>query len=197
MGSLKSQYYSYFLSPLPRFVRRRLHRTQGHASAVANFLHISGNYDRGPDELVLPRLPAEFSTMQQLIAICMYIHYSESFMQPSIAAGQGVDSPYHNIDLVEFVMGLPLRRRLARTRRNLPAIEKRVIQKLALRHLPRDIVLRKKAFTVSFERDQRSKALYAGMPSELMGIKLELPIERFGAEILLRWLKACGLPAPD
>ena len=89
----------------------------------------------------------------------MYIaqtpHDSEVYNQPSFVMEQSIVSPYHNMDVVEFCMGLPLWRRLALDGKKLPILEKHLIQKLALRHLPRDIVYRKKAFVVSFKRTNR------------------------------------------
>ena len=88
-------------------------------------------------------------------------------------------------------------KRLALDGKRLPILEKHLIQKLALRYLPRDIVQRKKAFIVSFERDERTQALYEKLPREICGIPLQQPHERFGAAMLLRWLDDCGLPAPE
>ncbi len=125
----------------------------------------------------------------------MQSNESEVCTQPSFVQGQSISSPYYNMDLVEFVMGLPLTKRFALDKNKLPAIDKLIIQKVASRYFPMDIVSRKKAFVVSFERDQTTKALYGNLPDRVLGIALDKPHESFGGEILMRWLKQQGFVA--
>ena len=201
MAAMRGQYLSYLLNPLPKQLRRRLHPAFSHRSASEDYIQLSRNYGGDLGALAVPETPQRFTRLHKITATGMYIGHtpqdSEVFSQPSFAAGQSINSPYHNMDLVEFAMGLPLTRRLALDENRLPILEKHLIQKLALRYLPRDIVYRKKAFVVSFERDERTQALYSRLPSEICGIHLKQPHERFGAEMLLRWLEYCGLPAPN
>ena len=65
-------------------------------------------------------------------------------------------------------MGLPLIKRLSLDENGFPVLEKHLIQKLAIRYLPNDIVYRKKAFVVSFERDQRTEALFDSFPKHVL-----------------------------
>ncbi len=196
MAAMRGQYLSYLLNPLPISIRRRLHPAMAHRTASEDYVHLSRNYMGNLDALALPRMPARFTKLQEITATGMYIaqtpHDSEVYAQPSFLDGQDIVSPYHDMDVVEFAMGLPLNRRLALGDKKLPILEKHLIQKLALRHLPRDIVTRKKAFVVSFERDERTQALYSKLPREICGVALQQPHERFGAEMLLRWLERCG-----
>ncbi len=201
MAAMRGQYLSYLLNPLPIPLRRRFHPALAHRSASEDYVHLARNYVGNLDALALPKMPARFTKLHEITATGMYIaqtpHDSEVYTQPSFLDGQDIISPYHNMDVVEFAMGLPLIRRLALDDKKLPILEKHLIQKLALRHLPRDIVYRKKAFVVSFERDERSQALYSKLPTEICGIALQQPHERFGAEMLLRWLKHCGFSTQD
>lgn len=201
MAAMRGQYLSYLLNPLPSSLRRRLHPAFSHKSASEDYVQLARNYSGDLGALVVPTANPHFTRLHEITAAGMYIaqtpHDSEVYTQPSLVAGQSIVSPYHNMDLVEFAMGLPLTKRLALDENRLPILEKHLIQKLALRYLPRDIVYRKKAFVVSFERDERTQALYEQLPREICGIPLEQPHERFGAEMLLRWLEYCGFPAPN
>lgn len=201
MAAMRGQYLSYLLNLLPIPLRRRLHPALTHHSAGEDYVHLARNYQGNLAALVLPKMPAHFTKLHEITAIGMYIaqtpHDSEVYSQPSFVQGQDVVSPYHNMDVVEFAMGLPLARRLALDDKKLPILEKHLIQKLALRHLPRDIVYRKKAFVVSFERDEGTKALYESLPTKICGVSLPQPHERFGAEMLLRWLEHCGFSTQD
>lgn len=201
MAAMRGQYLSYLLNPLPRRLRRRLHPAFSHQSASEDYVQLARNYVGDLGALIVPKAKPRFTRLHEITATGMYIaqtpHDSEVYSQPSLVMGQSIVSPYHNMDLVEFAMGLPLTKRLALDAKRLPILEKHLIQKLALRYLPRDIVYRKKAFVVSFERDERTQALYSKLPSEICGIPLEQPHERFGAEMFLRWLDDCGLPVPD
>ena len=193
LGAMRAQYLSYFLQPIPAFIRKRIHPALTHDTVAEDYMHLARNYQCGLSELVIPEIPSHFTRLQQVIMAGMFIvqtpHDSEVFTQASFNQGQRVASPYHNMDLVEFSMGLPFTKRFAFDEGRLPAIEKRVAQRLAARYLPKDVVFRKKAFTVPFHRDQRSKTLYSGLPERIFGLPLVKAHERFGGEILMRWLK--------
>ncbi len=201
MAAMRGQYLSYLLNPLPIPIRRRLHPAFSHKTASEDYVQLARNYAGDLGALALPRTPERFTRLHKITAAGMYIaqtpHDSEVYTQPSFVMGQSMNSPYHNMDVVEFAMGLPLSKRLAFDKKKLPILEKHLIQKLALRHLPRDIVTRKKAFVVSFERDERTQALYDSLPKEVLGIALKQSHERFGAEMLFRWLERCGFSTGD
>ena len=200
MGAMTGQYLSYLLHPLPIPIRKRLHPALAHKTASEDYVHLARNYQENLAELDIPKMPSGFSKLHKVTATGMYIaqtpHDSEVYTQPSFICGQNIVSPCHNMDVVEFCMGLPLIKRLALDGKKLPILEKHLIQKLAIRHLPREIVYRKKAFVVSFERDDQSKTIYDNLPREIFGVTLSQPHERFGAEMLLRWLEHCGLSTP-
>ena len=197
LAAMRAQYLCYFLAPLPLSMRRRLHPALTRPAASENLLSLRRNY-RGPiDALILPKFAPGLSALQEVTATGMLTAHFDVFNQPSFMQNQSIVSPYHHMDVVEFAMGLPLARRLALAANKLPILEKRLIQKLAIRALPRDIVYRKKAFVVSFERDKSSQALYGKLPTEICGITLRQPHERFAAEMLLRWLEHCGCSTCD
>lgn len=195
MACVEAQALCYFLQPLPTIVRKRLHSALIHTTAVENYIHLARNYQHDLSTLAIPQTPDSLTQLQKIITAGMYIGQtpssSEVFTQPSFVCGQSIINPYHNMDLVEFVMGLPINKRLAFNsgRKFMPTFEKHLIQKLASHYLPEDIVSRKKAFIVSFDRDQRSKALYDGLATSLFDIPLTKSNERFGGEILRRWLE--------
>ena len=201
MAAMRGQYLSYLLNPLPISIRKRLHPALQHKSAVDDYLQLTRAYQAELEQLAIPQTPLAFNRLQKLIWAGMFIVEtppdSEVFTQPSLLRSQLVSSPYHDMDVVEFAMGLPLSRRVALGDKKLPILEKHLIQKLAIRYLPRDIVYRKKAFVVSFERDQRTRSIYESLPTEICGVALKRAHERFGADMLLRWLEHGGFATQE
>ena len=197
-GAMTALHRSYFLHLIPGFVAKHIHPALRHSAVVQNYVHLACNFQRSLRQLVVPETPANFSKLQKLIMAGMYIvqtpHDSETFTQLPFIRGQNITSPYHNIDLVEFAMGLPFLMRIAFGRRGELVLEKLVSQRLASRYFRRDVVSRKKAFIVSFDRDHRTRSMYNAFPNRLFNLSLDKSHERYGADILIRWLTRIGVP---
>jgi hypothetical protein len=99
------------------------------------------------------------------------------------------------MDLVEFCMGIPLRHRVSLSRDiRLPiALEKRVFRAQALKYLPREVVYRKKGFTISMQRDETTKRLADQLPTEVAGVPVKDMESRIAAGIFQRWCERNGL----
>lgn len=194
MGSMIAQYLTLFLQPLPKSLRKRLHPAFMHDDLIQNYLHLAKNYADNPDHLNSLDIPPDMNRVQQLIIAAMGTvgnSSSEVFTQPALMQNVAINNPYHDVDVVEFVMGLPFRRRLDFAKRGglpIPILEKHLIQRLASRYLPMDVVDRKKAFTVPFERDTQSQAIFDNLPRIIFDIPLEKPSERFAGAMLERWM---------
>ena len=195
MACVTAQSLSYFLQPIPRTIRKRFHSAMGHTTAVENYIHLARNYDQDLSQLIIPDPPAHATALQKIITAGIYIGQtassSEVFTQPSFVTEQSIVNPYHDMDLVEFVMGLPVMKRLSLKNdegRWIPSMDKHLIKKLAIQYLPNEIVSRKKAFMVSFDRDDHSQHLFNSFPDEIFGIRVDKTNERFAGEILKRWL---------
>lgn len=201
-GSMRALYLTYFLQFMPKVIRRRFHPRLIFSSAVENYVALATNFHGNLDQLSLPNgTAANLTKVQNLIMAGLYIvqtpHDNETFTQLSYMSGQAICSPYHNMDLVEYVMGLALIRRFSLDEKRMPAFEKLVVRKLATRYFPKEVIFQKKAFMVSFDRDRRSRELYASFPKRAFGIALDYPHERFGGTMLMRWLKRCKVMPPS
>ncbi len=199
MGSMTAQYLTMMLQPFPSTIRQRIHPALCHSDMLKNYLHLAKNFSGDHAELSILQSSSDMSQMEKLIVAAMGTvgnSSSEVFTQPAFTQGIMINNPYHNVDLVEFVMGLPLRFRLSFTKRRgipIPVTEKHLIQKLAERYLPASMTKRKKAFTVSFDRDDVTRRLYEDLPEEFIGVSLDNENEKFSGAMLQRWIKQVGV----
>lgn len=204
--SVPAQYLTYFSSYMPAFLRKRMHPAFRHDEIVDRYLALKGPSLVGADDL--PSLAITGgrenpTALQQLTIAGMAIAHtpsdSEVLSQPAISRGQLVSDPYFDVDVVEFLVATPLRHRLAVSRKSrlYLTLEKRVLQQLALRYLPRDLVFRKKGFTVSLERDSQAQRFLASLPQRVQGIEAGNTEARFAAGVLSQWAEQTGLAGLD
>ncbi len=178
---------------LPRLVRRRLGFIAD--TAVDNYTRwlTKGLLEAcpAPEHLALRQVGNE---VEALTLAGMFVQHTtvdgESLAQPSIRQGQPISSPYYDMDMVEFAMGIPLRHRLrpALRQRGWLRFEKRVMQAVAQKYLSRDIISRNKGFSVSYDRDDTTRDLLAQMPTELGGLRCRSEQQRFAALVYQLWL---------
>ncbi|MBI5740395.1 MAG: hypothetical protein HZA16_06705 [Nitrospirae bacterium] len=146
------------------------------------------------------------STLQLLTIAGMYFGHtpndSEDMSQPAISRNIIVSNPYYDMDLIEFNLGIPARCRLslmpftANLGKNIrlvkPIFKKRVIRKLALKHLPDDLVNKKKGFTVSL-KDTGEAGFIADLPVSIHGIELDNVQSRVTAGVFQSWCRSKGI----
>jgi len=199
MGCMPAQYLAYFTQFLPGPLRRKAHPTLNRRTLIANYLSFARRFAGDTAPFHLPPFPDRTSAIQKLILAGMFMAHTpadgEVLSQPAIRRDILASDPYYDVDLVEFCLGIPFRHRVAFSRESRIglAFEKHLLQQLALRYLPEHIVFRKKAFVVSFERDERSEAIARTLPDTMLGLPLENTNERFAARILHRWAETTGL----
>jgi hypothetical protein len=137
--------------------------------------------------------------MQCLSMAGMYIVHSQAdgevLAQPAIRRNIPVANPYYDLDLIEFCLGIPFMNRVQVSRHNdhLLSLEKRVLRQFAVKYLPREIVYRKKAFTVALSRDAETQQLAEEFPQSIGGIQTNWSAQRFAAEVLRQWCFECGI----
>jgi asparagine synthetase B (glutamine-hydrolysing) len=196
--SVPLQYLVYFLSYLPRPLQNRLARAEGDVLTLYLSLFSKGLlHDYLPLESVVNR--TDLSRMQCLSMAGMYIVHSQAdgevLAQPAIRRNIPVANPYYDLDLIEFCLGIPFMNRVQVSRHNdhLLSLEKRVLRQFAVKYLPREIVYRKKAFTVALSRDAETQQLAEEFPQSIGGIQTNWSAQRFAAEVLRQWCFECGI----
>lgn len=197
--SAAPQYIPFFMRNMPAVLRRRAHPRLGGPTLDADYLSFARGYAGDVAALNMPPVPPGYQAAQRLIHLALFAattpNESEVLAGPAIRRGILVGDPFSDVDVAEFALGLPLRHRLRFSRRSplRVALDKRLLHAIALRHVPKELVYRKKAFAVSLERDARTQEIVAALPTALVGTPLlDLP-QRFAAETLIRWCKQAGL----
>lgn len=194
-ASTTLQYLTLFLQQIPTPLRKRIHPAVHHRDLIENFFHLKRNFDADYHQLALIPIPDDADDMYRITLMATATSTNEIYTQPAVVNHILMGNPYYDVDVVEFSMGLPLNRRL---RFKLDGVrpslifEKHLARMLAKQYLPEDVVERKKAFTVPFERDKQSQAFYDNLPRSVFDIPLKKPAERFAGDILKRWLKHIG-----
>lgn len=193
--TVPAQYLTFFTNYLPTLVRKKIHPAFAQDDLVARYLALGKKLIAGNPNLVSIDIGKKLSPLQQLTLAGTYIAHSpadsEVLSQPAILQGRLVSNPYFDVDVVEFLMAIPIRHRirLSRKSRMYLILEKRVLQQLALRYLPADLVFRKKGFTVSLERDRQAKQFLAKLPERIHGVEATTEQARFAAGVLSDWTK--------
>ncbi len=197
-GALAAQYLTWFASYLPLALRKR---RLPYKDAGKSFVYFTsqGYYD----DISLLTTVSQYQAMsrlQKLILAAMYVSCisdSEVVALPAMRAGIIASDPYCDMDLVEFVMGVPLIQHIQVVRKKPPVVlAKKAFQRLLLRYVPTaERGYRKKAFTVSLERDEQSRMLYeTRLPVKVEGIPLHGDEARFAGGTLLQWCQKRGIP---
>lgn len=201
--SMGQQFHAYFFSQVPQAIRKllkaiwpnlKLLNYLQQQTALDNYLSLMSN---GLIASVSPFSLHEHwngcSPLEDLTLAGMLIGFTpadgELIVQPAINYGQQISNPYYDVDLIEFCMGIPLRHRLGLSQESKIKIglKKRLFQDIAIKHLPKDLVNRKKSFTVSMHRDDRTQAFARTLPKQFGSVLLNSEEQRFSAGILENW----------
>jgi asparagine synthetase B (glutamine-hydrolysing) len=195
-GAMGTQYSTYFLSKLPRFIRQRY--DMPYNDIIRNFLSFvsKGHVVEAQN---VPLAVNTMSDVEKLIVTGMLLAHtpsdSEVFVLPAMQTRVPIVNPYYDMDLVEFFLGVPIQHRLKFSPKSRPPLqfEKRILQHVALEWLPKHVAQRKKALTVSFDRDEHSRNLLAQLPLSIETISLYTLEQRFAAASLQQWFEYHGL----
>ncbi len=200
--SVPDQSLLYFLSFLPKIIRRLLHPQLGKENIFDDYVsfrtvglihHFSG----------LERFEKKYDRMKKLSLAGMFFGHTpvdgETMALPAIRRGQIISNLFYDMDVVEFALGIPLRHRLGWSPKSkiYLSLDKRVFKALALRNLPGKIVNRKKGMTVPINRDEISRSFFEQLPQKLGGITLTSQNQRFAAEILKNWTLNTNITPPS
>lgn len=190
--SVPAQYATYFTHWMPIEVRQRLHPLFTKRDLVEQYLYF-GSRGIVTQDPMLEYIPTQANAVQRLTLAGMYVMHSPSdgevLSQPAVRRNISTANPYYDVDLIEFCLGTPLHHRLGLKRDARPPMlfEKRIFRQMALKYLPRELVYRKKGFTVSADRDDTSRDLLKTFPAQVENVRVADDEQRFSAGILQRW----------
>ncbi|MDD5589706.1 MAG: asparagine synthase-related protein [Candidatus Portnoybacteria bacterium] len=198
--SMPHQYYAYFLSWLPVFLKRKLHYSFRHKNALADYLDYCthGFYDKAPD-FFQPFEEMNFDKISFLAMAGMYLGHTPPdgavLAAPAVNRGIYYANPFYDLDLIEWAMRVPLKCRFAFSSESKIkiALVKKILKKTARKFLPDEIVFRKKGFIVPMQRDEETKLFSNSLPNSFSGINLEKTDEKLAGFILKNWCQRSGI----
>ncbi|MEX0998931.1 MAG: asparagine synthase-related protein [Thermodesulfobacteriota bacterium] len=196
--SMPAQYSLFFLGMLPRAIRNALHPWLGRGDYLSDYL----SFVTKGQIIEVPGLRVRTLGMKryQVLTIAgMLVGHTPSdgeiFSLPLVKDGKLFSNPFYDMDLIEFFLSRPIDERISFSRESPIGIcfEKKLFRKLALKHLPRELVFRKKGLTIPFEKDDESRDFLLSLPKEINGIKLNHTEERMAADILNKFMTKYSL----
>lgn len=194
--SVPAQYYAYFMSMIPPFLRRSVHARLGTGRIVDQYLSFasSGLVDAAPE--AVGRIQDRPRHRALKLAGMLIAHSpsdGESLELPLVRKGVAVSNPYYDVDLIERCLAMPVwpALRLSRRSRFGVAIEKTGFQAIAAKFLSENHIRNKKGFSVPLMLREDLKGVPARFPTVMAGRALT-PEQRFGAEALRRFAAAKG-----
>ena len=196
--SVPAQSLMFFMSFVPSFFGRYLHPALKAHSVIDRYVSFMTS-DMVKHYPPLERFKKGYSTLQQLTLAGMLFGHTpvdgEILFLQSLRGGAIPSNPYYDMDVVEFLLGLPLRHRLTWTResRIRVALGKRVLRAVAARYLPKDIVQNKKGLSIPTAHDPHSISFFNSLPTHMRGLTLKTLGQRFSAAVLQQWMKKHGL----
>lgn len=198
--SVVQQYISYFLNFLPQSIRRKLHRDICYKTLLENYISLSTNGLINNWKELKEYLDPNFSSIDLLSLGGIYVGHipadGELLSGPVINNNVVFSNLFYDIDVIKFFLSIPLRYRLAYSKNTKTKIyiDKLILRKLAERYLPKDLIWRKKGWTVSLERDKQTQSVIANLPEQIFDIPLENDELKFRARILLNWGSLVDIP---
>lgn len=188
----------FFLRFLPKILRRKLNKNFG-GTFLEDYLSFATNSFVKNYRGLRYYIDSSFSVRDLLILAGLYLVHSPSdgevLSGPAIQRNIIFSNPFYDIDLIKFFLNIPLRYCFAFSKdsRIKISLDKIIVRKLAERYFPKDLVWRKKGFTISFNRDRRTKFILDNFPRSIYGISLKDDEFRFRSKILFDWCKANGI----
>ncbi len=187
-SSVSAQSNTIVTSFLPKVIRNKF-VDMPHNSPVKNYLHhcTHGYVTKHPYEDYIDK---DISITGQIAQAGMYIAHTpidgESINGPSIANKKLCSNPYYDMDLIEFYIGIDSRQKISFNKESKTRIsfEKNLFREVALNFLPKDLVYRKKGFTLPQERNKETSDFYENLDSKLMGIVAKSNYEKLSLRIL-------------
>jgi len=198
--TVPAQYLTFLANYFPPFFRNRIHPAFTLDRLIDRYLALGQKQLPKQTISSLPKNAGNTTALRQLTMAGMYLAHtpsdSEVLTQPAILRNRLVSNPYFDVDVVEYLMAIPLRHRITLSRKS-PLyfmLEKRVLQQLALRYLPRELVFRKKGFTISLDRDDTAKRFLDALPKQVHETRVDTTEARFAAGVLSQWIEQAPYP---
>ena len=201
--SVPAQSHIYILDFLPKFIRGKLHKDIKYDDILQNYFSFStsglvSDY-KNFQKYIYPHL----SRINLLSLAGLYVVHTPSdgevLSGPTINHNILFSNPFYDIDVIKFFLTIPIRFRITFSNKVKTKIylDKIIVRKLAEKYLPKDLVWRKKGFSVSLERDAQTISLISDIPSNIFGIPLKNNEFKFRAKILFDWSKSLGITISD
>jgi asparagine synthetase B (glutamine-hydrolysing) len=202
-----NQYRTYLSELLPGFIKRKVkfnyYGEDYHmnlSSVTANYLNYRSNgYVQSNAFLDNTFRNNLYSVSHKLILAGMFCGHtpadSDSFIMPSINIGQTISNPYYDMDLVEFLMGIPIKhkikvklnRRMFLNPMSILRFHKRLYLRFASTVLPKELVFPKQSFMIpSF--NLITDSLVDTLPSSFDSIELNNIQSRISVKTLENFL---------
>jgi hypothetical protein len=194
-GSVADQSLLYFASFIPTALRKYAHRLLTSTSLMDNFVALRTSGLLAKSDVLKRYDTGTYSRIELLTLAGMLFGHTpvdgDIVIQPSLKAGQRIANIFYDVDVIEFLMGLPIRHRIGLSRESKFGfgIIKRILKRVAIKFLSDDVVNRKKGLTVPLAKDTASKEFFARLPTHIGTRSLTLPHHRFAAKMLYDWSK--------
>jgi hypothetical protein len=184
----------------PHFIRRHLHRSLHAPSLIDNYvaLRTAGVMTHYAP---LSAYANGYSHLEQVTLAGMLFGHTpvdgDIVIQPTLTQGQKISNLFYHVDVIEFLMGMPLQHRLARTTEGRFGIglKKRVLRELGARILTPAVLARKKGLSVPTVSDSVARSFFDTLPTQVGAHKLKLPHQRFAAYMLRSWAESLSEPS--
>lgn len=188
--SVNSQNDLFFLSKLPNILRRMIAKTNFSAYIEKTFIDYlcegtgyewSSLVKNNNIQTIKNDMISNLTIMGMLLGHTP--SDSEVLNAPAISKGITIANPYYNVDLIEFIMGLPLRYRVSfsLSKNTKFYLDKKILKISANRYFSTKVTGRKKGFTLPVDETIKSVG---------NNIKINNPIINLRMIILNNWLTA-------
>lgn len=177
---------------MPHLIRRHLHTSLHSPSLIDNYValrtaHTMTHY------APLSTYTHGYSRLEQVTLAGMLFGHTpvdgDIVIQPTLSQGQKISNLFYHVDVIEFLMGMPLQHRVARTAEGRFGIglKKRVLRELGTRTLTKAVLERKKGLSVPTTSDHAARSFFDTLPTRVGTRTLKLPQHQFAACMLRSW----------
>ncbi len=198
--SIVQQYISYFLNFLPQSIRKKIHRDTCHKTLLENYISLNTNGLISNWEEFKEYIDPNLSSIDLLSLGGIYVGCipteGETLSGPILNNNAVFSNLFYDMDIIQFFLSIPLSYRLAYSNNTKTKIyiDKLILRRLAERYLPKDLVWRKKGWSISLGRDEQTQSLIADLPEQIFDIPLKNDELKFRAKMLLNWGSLVGIP---
>ncbi len=197
--AVPAQYRIFVCSYLPKFIQHTLHRNLKYADVLENYLSFCSNAIIKDCSLLRQFLPTNSNRIFTLTLGGIYVVHipsdGEVLSGPVFRVGALYANPFYDVDLVEFVLGIPLKYRIAFSRHEKTKIylDKIVLRRLAQKYLCKEVINRKKGFVVPFYKSNDVMELLNSIPAKVWDIPIETNEQKFSCYLFSQYCLMNGI----